>query len=121
MIASAYQRPPHIYGEILSSCVYQSPLDKLPRIGRFLSQGIAAGALIYFLIPLTILLLEPPDPYGRNFGFVMFLPFVLVWGMLIGLFVGLVVWACTKLAGEVNVVVRSVLGIVALVLFATAF
>src|ERR1041384_1413314 len=119
MIASAYQRPPHIYGEILSSCVYQSALDKLPGIGRFLSQGIAAGALIYFFIALTILLLEPP---GHNFGFVMFLPFVLVWGMLIGLFEGLVIWACTKLADRrLNAAIRSTLGVVALGVFAGIF
>ena len=117
MIASeAYQQPPHIYGEILSSYVYQSPRDVVPGIGRFLSQGTAAGAVIYFLGQLTVLLLQPPDPYGFNFVYVAFLPFALVWGMLIGLFEGLVTWACTKAVGRrLNIAARGTLGIVALV------
>lgn len=36
---ATYQRPPYIYGEILS--LYQPPPPKLPGIGRFLSQGTA--------------------------------------------------------------------------------
>ena len=108
MSASApYQRPP--YGEILSPSVYPSLQYELPGIGRFLSQGVAAGAGIYFLIQLTIILLEPRG--GRIFVFVYFLPFVLVWGMLLGLFEGLVIWACSELSGgRLNAAVRSATG-----------
>jgi hypothetical protein len=123
MIASeAYQRPPHIYGEILSSYVYQSPRDEVAGIGRFLSQGTAAGAVIYFLIQLTIILLQPPDAYRYNFIYVLLLPFALLWGMLNGLFEGLVIWACTKAVGRrLNVAARVALGIVALVLVLAVF
>jgi hypothetical protein len=113
---------PYVYGEILSRGMYQFPEPKLPGIGRFLSQGAAAGVTIYFLIGLIVMIKEPPHPSSFVFFFFIFLlPFVLVWGMLIGLFVGLVIWAATKLVGQLNVVVRSVLGIVALVIFAAAF
>jgi hypothetical protein len=108
-----------IASETLSHSIHQLPERELPGIGRFLSQGVSAGAITYFLIQLTLMLEGPQDDHAFVFAF--FLPFVLVWGMLIGLFVGLVIWASTKLVGELNVVVRSVLGIVALVLFAAAF
>ena len=112
--STPYQRPPHIYGEILSSSVYPSLRDEAPGIGRFLSQGTAAGAVIYFLIQLTIVLLQPRGI--DNFVFVIFLPFVLVWGMLLGLFEGLVIWAATKLDGHpLNAAVRGALGIFVLI------
>jgi hypothetical protein len=115
-------RTPYIYGEILSRSMYQAREPERPGIGRFLSQGAAAGAITYFMIALIVMLKEPQhSPAFVFFFFLFLLPFVLVWGMLIGLFVGLVIWVATKLVGELNVVVRSVLGIVALVLFATAF
>jgi len=109
-----------IASEILSLSNYQLPQPKLPGIGRFLSQGAASGAIIYFLIPLFVLLWDPPYD-SQSFFFVLFLPFVLVWGMLIGLFAGLVIWASTRLAGRrLHVAVRGALGIVAVVIFAAA-
>ena len=114
-----------IASEVLSHSIYQVPQPKLPGIGRFLSQGAAAGMIVYFLILLFLILLfvilrDPP--HDSDFFFVIvFLPFVLVWGMLIGLFAGLVVWASTRLAGRrLNVAVRGALGIVAAVMFAAA-
>lgn len=109
----AYQRPPFLYGEVLSASVYQSPRNELPGIGRFLSQGVAAGAGIYFLVQLAIILSQPNN--GYNVLYIILLPFVLVWGMVLGLFEGLVIWAGTKLAGHrLNAAARSALGIVVL-------
>ncbi|HJS25011.1 MAG TPA: hypothetical protein VJ751_11705 [Pyrinomonadaceae bacterium] len=118
MSASApYQRPP--YGEILSNSVYPVVTVRGTGIGRFLSQGIAAGAAIYFLILLTIILSKPP--ISQNFVFI-FLPFVLVWGMLLGIFEGLVIWACTELSGRrLNAAVRGAIGILTLILMPGIF
>ena len=96
---------------ILSEDIYQSPQYELPGIGSFLLQGIAAGAVIYLLIQLTIILLQPSDT--DKFVFIIFLPFVLVWGMITGFFQGLVIWACTDLAGHrLNIAARGALGVV---------
>ena len=44
------QQPPYLYGEIFS--LYQAPPPELPGIGRFLSQGAAAGAFAVVVAPL---------------------------------------------------------------------
>src|SRR5690349_13649775 len=77
-------RTPYVYGSI-----YQVREPELPGIGRLLSQGAAAGAITYFMIALIVMLKEPQhSPFFVFFFFMFLLPFVLVWGMLIGLFVG---------------------------------
>ena len=107
-----------IASETLSRTIYQLAQPALPRIGSFLSQGVAAGAIIYFLIVLFIIL---DAPYYK-LCFVFLLPFFLVWGMLVGLCVGLIIWASTRLAGRrLNFAVRGALGIVAVAIFAAAF
>ena len=107
-----------IASEVLSRRIYQLPQPQLPGIGRFLSQGVAAGVFIYFLITLFIIF----QAQYEKFAFVFFLPFFLVWGMLVGLCVGLVIWASTKLAGRrLNVAVRGALGVLAVAIFAAAF
>jgi hypothetical protein len=104
--------------ETLFRTIYSPHCSPLPPFGRFLSQGVAAGAIIYFLVELFILL---QAPHWKSF-FVFLLPLFLVWGMLVGLCVGLVIWASTRLAGQgLNVVVRSALGIVAVAIFAAGF
>ncbi|HKP81590.1 MAG TPA: hypothetical protein VJT69_06215 [Pyrinomonadaceae bacterium] len=122
MIASAYQRPPHIYGEILSASVYQSPRSDLPGIGRFLLQGAAVGALIAFFWPVAGMLWHPEN--GYNFLLVSYLPLFLGAGILFGLCEGVTIWTCTYLAGrQINLVVRAVLGMVtlAILIFACDF
>ena len=106
-----------IASEVLSRNVYRVPRPELPGVGRFLSQGAAAGAFVYFVIPLFALLWEPYD--SMSFLVVLILPFALVWGMLVGLFAGFVIWVSSRLAGRrLNVAVRSALGVVAVVIFA---
>ena len=115
MIASAYQRPPHIYGEILSASVYQSPRSDLPSIGRFLLQGAAVGPLIAFFWPVAEMLLYPEN--GWNFLLLLCLPMILGGGILFGLCEGVTIWTCTYLLGRrINPVARAVLGMVTLVI-----
>ena len=83
MSPSAYQRPPHVYGEILSASVYQSPRSALPGIGRFLfdrqeftfsviavSHFALAVVLVFARIPFWLLL---PLAIIVNFPIVVFL------------------------------------------------
>lgn len=107
-----------IASETLSHAIYQLPRPALPGIGRFLSQGAAAGAIIYFLVELFLVL----EARHYKLFFLFLLPFFLVWGMLVGLCVGLVIWASTRLVGRrLNVAVRGALGIAGVAIFAVAF
>ena len=120
MIASAYQRPPHIYGEILSASVYQSPRSDLPSIGRFLLQGAAVGALMAFFWPVAGMLLHPEN--GYNFFLLFYLPVFLGGGILFGLCEGVTIWTCTYLVGRrINPIARAVLGMVTLVILILAY
>ena len=117
MSASAYQRPPHIYGEILSASVYHSDL---PSIGRFLLQGAAVGALVAFFWPVAGMLLHPEN--GYNFFLLFFLPVFLGGAILFGLCEGVAIWTCTYLVGRrINPVARAVLSTVTLVIFGLAY
>ena len=120
MIASAYQRPPHIYGEILSASAYQSPRSDLPGIGRFLLQGAAVGALIAFFSPVAGMLAHPEN--GYNFLLISYLPVFLGGGILFGLCEGVTIWMCTYLAGRrIHPVARAVVGVVTLSLLIFAY
>jgi len=94
--ATPYQRPPSVYGEILSQRVYtREPSAPLP-LGRLGSQGMAVGAVISFLIVLTFILSYPSNWY--NFIFIYGLPFYLVIAVVFGAIEGLIIWACSRLA-----------------------
>jgi len=95
MIATdTHQRPSYVDGEILS--IYWAPQAELPGIGRFLSQGAAAGAFIPFLVCLTVVLSQPHNHW--NFLILFVLPFFSATGMVFGMFEGLAIWGCSRLA-----------------------
>ena len=91
--AVTVQRTHFIYGNILSRSVYEVQQLEPSRVGRCLSQGAAAGAVIAFLFCLVFD--KPPHSY-----LLVILPFFLVTGMIMGLFQGLVVWGWMRLAGQ---------------------
>jgi hypothetical protein len=114
------QRPPYIYGEILSRSIYESPQYEMPGFGRFLSQGIVTGAFVSFLFPVIGMLLDPRN--GYNFLLISWLPFFLAVGMGIGIFEGVVIWACCYIVGyRLNALGRAVLGILVLVMVIVIF
>jgi hypothetical protein len=95
MIATdTHQRPSYVDGEILS--IYWAPQAELPGIGRFLSQGAAAGAFIPFLVCLTVVLSQLHNHW--NFLILFVLPFFSAAGMVFGMFEGLAIWGCSRLA-----------------------
>ena len=119
MIATeSQQRPPYVYGEILSRSLYQAA-PELPGIGRFLSQGAAAGAFTASLGPLLIVLSQPTN--GWNMLVIFVLPFFLGGGMVFGLFEGLVIWGCSRLAHQqLNAITRAGIGLLLLALISGA-
>jgi len=121
MIASEIQqRSPYVYGEILSRSLYQAPPPELPGIGRFLSQGTAAGAFTSFLVALLIVLSQPTN--GWNMLIIFLLPFLLAAGMICGLFEGLAIWGCSRLANRrLNPIARAGIGLLLLALFSGAY
>ena len=113
--SAPYQRPPHIYGEILSSSLYQSsPRYELPGIARFLSQGAFVGTLLGFTFPVHGLLSDPEN--GYNFLLITWLPYFLAGGMAFGLFVAVFIWAFTLLTGH-RLIFRVPIGIVVFLIF----
>jgi len=107
----ASERPPYIYGEILSRSLYYSLASEVPSVGRFLSQGAAVGAMLSFLCPVIGMLSHPEN--GYNFLLAAYLPVFMGIGILYGVCEGIMIWACTYLAGHrLNLVVRSVIGAV---------
>jgi len=109
----AYQRPPHIYGEILSASLCHSPRYDLPSLGRFLSQGLCLGALLAFLLPVYGMLSHPEN--GYNFLLISWLPFILANGIGFGLLVAVIIWALTYVAGHrLHLLVRAIVGPVTL-------
>ena len=115
MIATTDSLQRHTYGSILSRSIYQSPGAELPSLGRCLSQGAVVGAMLSFLWPLLGMLAHPEN--GYNFLLISYLPLMLGIGLLFGLCEGASIWAATYLVGRrINLVVRTVLGIVVLFL-----
>lgn len=114
-----HQRPPYVYGEILSRSLYQAPQSELPGFGRCLSQGIVVGAFVSFLFPVLSMLLNPEN--GYNFLLISWLPFFLAVGAGFGVVEGVLIWACSYMAGrQPNALARAVVGIVVLgILIAT--
>jgi hypothetical protein len=115
-----HQRPPYIYGEILSRSLWESPGYELPGFGRSLSQGIVVGAFVSFLWPVIGMLSHPEN--GYNFLLISWLPVFLATGMGFGLFEGGVIWACSYIAGHrLNAVARAGVGIVVLAILLVTF
>jgi hypothetical protein len=80
-----------------------------PRLGRWLSQGAAAGIFAGFLFPLG-LMLSVRNSY--NFLFIPALPLFLFYGLLSGTFKSFLFWACTKLfRRRLGVVSRVAIGL----------
>jgi hypothetical protein len=111
---------PYAYGSILSRSLSQAPKPERPGIGRFLSQGAAAGAFICFLGLLSIVLSQPQN--GYNIFVIFILPFLLAGGMIFGLFEGLVIWGVSRLTrGRLNTAVRTGIGIALLIIVTGAW
>jgi hypothetical protein len=104
----------YVYGGILYERV--SERDSLtksqpPGIGRFFSQGMTVGAVIFLLIPLISILAHPDS--GYNFFIVIFLPLPLAIGVCIGLLQGLIIWTSTRLAGHsLGWPLRALIGVI---------
>ena len=111
MIASdTHQRPPHVYGEILSLNVSEE--NEPPGFVRFLSQGTAVGAMLAFPTPVMGLLLNSPY-YGPLF--LAALPSYLAVGVGFGVIEAIIIWACTYVAARrLNVAFRAGIGIAVL-------
>src|SRR5215203_1297155 len=90
------QRPPFIYGEILSRslCEEGDARSKGPGIFTFVTQGAATGAILAFLFTAFHLFWAPAY---YNFLLVGALPKFLCVGLGTGAIKGLVIWACAKL------------------------
>ena len=87
-----HQQTPYAYGSVLLRTIYEPQLLEPSRLGRCLSQGAATGAVIGFLF-CSILAWLFYNPY-----LILALPFLLVIGIILGLFQGLVVWGWMRLA-----------------------
>ena len=93
----SYQPPPFVYGQILSRSAYEAAMhSQIPGIGRFLTQGITAGAFVFFVLTVVLPLFNLGRRYNSLIG--LLLPIYLVLGMALGVVHGLVIWACTRLA-----------------------
>lgn len=113
-ISITEQKP--IYGAVLSGSVYAAK-DELPGIGRFLSQGAAAGAVLAFLFTLGALVRDWTNPY--NFVFIFSLPIYLGAAMILSLFPSLLIWAGTRLDGHhLDLPVRVFISVVTMLLCA---
>jgi len=95
---ATHQRPPYIYGEILSRLAYTAEINARfdrPRFGVYMAQGAAIGAVLEFLF-VVIQIFTVPSPY--NFLFLYGLPVILGFGVGWGMVKALVIWTCAKLA-----------------------
>lgn len=100
---------PESHGAVLFRSVYD-PEEKLPGVGRFLSQGAAAAPIMSFLVTIGVILLDPTN--GYNFFFIFLLPFYLAFSMVFSLLPSLLIWGCTRLAGHrLDPPVRAAIGI----------
>lgn len=93
----SHQPPSFVYGQILARSAHEAAKhSQIPGIGRFLTQGMAAGVFVFFVLPLLYTLYN----FGRSFNsfIILLLPIYLAIGMSLGLVQGLVIWACTRLA-----------------------
>jgi len=118
--SSATIRPPYVYGEILSRSLHQYTHSELPGIGRFISQGMVVGAFIAFLFPVSGMLLHPEN--GYNFLLIAWLPYILATGIGFGVGQGVLIWACSYIAGQrPNALARATLGIVVQALMLVIF
>ena len=101
---ASYETPAR-YGAILSQSVFVEN-SRPPGIGTFLSQGAAAGAIVYFFLPLIMVLLRPAGTW--DLWFVVFLAIFELMGMVIGVIEALIVWVCTKIdGGNLTPVIRA--------------
>jgi hypothetical protein len=95
---AAHQRPPYIYGEVLSRIAYTAEINARwdrPRFGVYMAQGAATGAVLEFS-QVVLQIITVPNPY--NFLFMYGLPVILAFGAGWGMVKALVIWTCAKLA-----------------------
>lgn len=95
---ATHQRPPYIYGEILSRSAYTAETNNRfdrPRFGVYVAQGVATGAILEFLFVVNQIITVPN---GYNFLFVYGLPVILGFGAGWGTVKALVIWTIAKLA-----------------------
>ena len=95
---AAHQRPPYIYGEVLSRIAYTAEINARwdrPRFGVYVAQGAATGAVLEFLF-VVLQIITVPNPY--NFLFIYGLPLILGFGAGWGTVKALVIWTCARLA-----------------------
>src|SRR5688500_10344703 len=89
---NSHQPPPFVYGQILARSAHEAAMrSKIPGIGRFLTQGMAAGAFLFF-VPPVFFILYTSGP-GYYFLMALLLPIYLVVGMSLGVVQGIVIWA----------------------------
>lgn len=113
-----YQRPPFIYGEILSRSACEAKRPELPGIGRFLSQGVVIGAFISFLFPLYGII----STRGYTFLLIGALPFFLAGGLAFGLVQGLGMWGCTRFVHRpLGKLARAIIGVLIFALLLVAY
>ncbi len=82
-----------------------------PHVGVMtcLSQGVVTGAVMMFLLTCYAILSQPRN--GYNFYYLIFFPFILCWGIVPGLLEGVVLGACTKVAGHnLRTLTRAIIG-----------
>jgi hypothetical protein len=110
---------PQGHGAVLFRSVY-TPEEKVPGIGRFLSQGAVAGPLLSFVATVGAILLNPTN--GYNFFFIFLLPFYLAFSMVFSLFPSLLIWGCTRLAGHrLSAATRAGIGMLMAILLTIGF
>jgi hypothetical protein len=100
--------------------MYQAPMWDLPGFGRFLTQGIVVGAFVSFVFTVIAMLAHPEN--GYNFLLIAWLPYILATGMGFGVFEGVLIWACSYIAGRrLHPLPRAGLGIVVLAILIVIF
>jgi hypothetical protein len=81
---------------------------------------MVVGAFIAFLFPVAGMLLHPEN--GYNFLLIAWLPYILATGMGFGVGEGVLIWACSYIAGQrPNALGRATLGIVVQALLLVSF
>ena len=119
IVANRHQTSPYRHGSILFAGVTTYKNDP-PGIGRCLSQGATAGAVVGFFVPVYGLLSHPTN--GYNYLLVWALPLFLVFAIGFGVLEGAIIWACSHIVGHrLHVVQRAVLGVITLAILITGY
>lgn len=105
--SSSYVYQGVVYEKVTPS---NSPQPR-PHVGILtcLSQGVVTGAVMIFLLCCYSILSQPQN--GFNFYYPVFFPIFLCWGIVPGLLEGVVLGACTKVAGHnLRTFTRAIVG-----------